>query len=165
VAALAVLLGGLCAVALILVVARSLLRDTTPELTAATLATAEQSWTVHGPASYDLDVQISGIRSGEVHLEVRNGKVTSMTRDGRSPAQHRTWDAWTVPNQFEMLQTELDAAADPTHGFGAPQGTQVVQRASFDPRLGYPLVYERFVLGQPQLDLAWRVTRFAGRAD
>jgi hypothetical protein len=146
-----------------LVVAR-LWRDDTPPLTAATLEAAIRRWHEHGPSSYDLDLEIAGKRAGRVHLEIRDGEPTAMTRDGRAPEQQRTWSAWTVEGQFDTIRTELDAATNPTKGFGAAVGAQIVQRARFDEALGYPLRYERFVLGADQdLDIDWRVVRFVRR--
>lgn len=141
-----------------------LLRDDTPRLSPAALQAAQDRWRAAGVTDYDLEIEIGGKRAGRVHLEVRGGEPTAMTRDGAAPAQRRTWGAWTVEGQFDTLRTELAAAADPAKGFGAPPGTQVVQRARFDDVLGYPLRYERYLMGTDHsLDIAWRVVRFQRR--
>ncbi len=134
-------------------------RDTTPELTPAALEAAEQRWDAHGPASYDLDLSLEGNRPGTVHVEVRGGRVTRMTRDGVQPKQMRTWAVWAVPGQFETIEQELDKAGDPAAGFQTPADSRLVQRAEFDPQYGYPARYHRIVLGS-NLELRWQVTRF-----
>ncbi len=82
-----------------------------------------------------------------------------MTRDGRTPSQRRTWDAWTVDYQLSTIADELAGASNPARTFGAPADARVVQRAKFDPELGYPIDYQRAVLGTP-LDVEWRIVRF-----
>ncbi len=142
-------------------------RDTTPELTEASFQAAQRRWDERGPQSYDMDLTIEGNRPGPVHVEVREGKVTHMTRDGVEPKQRRTWDVWSVPGQFETIGLELDKAADPVEGFAAPAGSRMVQRALFDPQYGYPVKYRRIILGS-NLELHWRVTKFvpiAGTVD
>ena len=52
-------------------------------------------------ASYNIDLKLGGKTPGTVHVEVRNHEVTAMTRDGVTPSQRRTWDYWSVPEQFE----------------------------------------------------------------
>ena len=151
----AVLVGGV--VGLILV-----FRDPLPALTAETLAAAEATWAQQGPRSYDLDLRLGGATPGRVYVEVRNGQVVKMTRDGRSPAQRRTWDVWTVEGQFAMIRRELELAADPQQEMQAEAETRLVLRAAFDPQWGYPLRYRRVVLGQgPQV--SWEVLRFSVR--
>ena len=133
-------------------------------------------WQKQGPASYTMDLMIGGRRPGPVHIEVRDGKVTRMTRDGVTPSQPRTWEYWTVPEQFETIRQDFDSA-ETAGGFGAAPGTQTILKAEFDPQYGYPRRYQRFVLasktptqspslapiassGGADLDVDWRVTRF-----
>lgn len=154
-AVLGTLAAGLIAVAVVIV----LLRDPTPLLTQEEFDAAESRWEQHGPKSYNLDVLIGGKRAGKVHIEVRNGDVTNMTRDGIQPRQRRTWGVWTVPGQFDMIGLELESAKDPVAGFQAPAGSQVVQRAVFDRTYGYPLRYSRDVLGT-DIQVNWETINF-----
>ena len=134
-------------------------RNRVPLLTPEALARAREMWRTNGPADYELEVHIRGRQPGVVRLTVRAGQVTRMTRDGVVPRQRRTWSAWTVESQFELIELELEAAADPERGFGAPPGARVVQRAAFDPHYGYPRRYQRHVLYTP-LEVEWEVVRF-----
>ncbi|MDZ4783968.1 MAG: DUF6174 domain-containing protein [Planctomycetia bacterium] len=152
-------LGVMLAVIGAVVVAVAFYRDPLPALTDETLSAARARWDQAGPRSYSLEVQIFGRRPGVVQLKVRDGEPVEMTRDGRVPDQRRTWAAWTVPSQFDMLATELQGQRDPEKGYNAPAGSQVVLKADFDPRLGYPLHVRRQVLGT-ELNVEWRVTKF-----
>jgi len=134
-------------------------RNPLPRITRANLEAAIERWEKHGPASYNIDLMLGGKRPGPIHVEVRKGEVTAMTRDGVTPSQRRTWGYWTVPEQFETLRADFDSADDSEHPFGAPAGSQSVMRAEFDAELGYPKQYQRQVLGT-DLDVQWEVTRF-----
>jgi hypothetical protein len=130
-----------------------------PRLTREAYDHANRLWDEHGPANYNLDVDVSGNRPSQIHVEVRDGQAIEMLRDGVEPSQRRTWYYWTVPGMLDTIGQELDKVDDPEKGFGAPAGSQVILRAQFDDRLGYPRSYSRVVAGQ-NLDMGWTVTRF-----
>ncbi len=136
-----------------------LLRDSTPELTAQSLQEARALWRSVGPANYDLEIEIGGPRAGFVLLKVREGKVTEMQRDGVSPKRRETWDVWSVPGQFDMLEIELTNAVDPVEKVGAKKGTRWRLRGEFDSQYGYPKRYRRLVVG-PEVDISWNVRSF-----
>jgi hypothetical protein len=129
-----------------------------PEITRQDLLAAKRRWQDAGLAGYKMDLMIGGRQPGVVHIEVREGMVTRMTRDGIVPSQRRTWEYWTVPEQFATIDQDFDSAETPG-GFGAAPGTQTILRADFDPQYGYPRRYQRFVLGT-NLNVDWHVTRF-----
>lgn len=150
--ALAVIVGG-AALLLQLFVAQRL-----PELTEARFDAAEALWEESGPDTYSMDIEIRGAQPGNVSIEVRDGTPTAMKRDGLVPPE-RTWSTWTVPGMFHMLTEEFAIQADPTHkGQGAP-GAKVWLRCHFDPRYGYPAIYQRLMTGGGP-EVYWRVTRF-----
>jgi hypothetical protein len=120
---------------------------------------AVERWHRNGPASYDLDLELGGKRPGKIHVEVRNGEVIHMLRDGVEPSQRRTWDYWSVPGQLETIGQELEMATQPAKAFGAAGASEVVIWAEFDPHYGYPLQYDRVVLGA-DIEVHWKVTRF-----
>jgi hypothetical protein len=129
-----------------------------PEMTEARFEAAQSLWETNGPKSYDMDIDITGAQPGKVHIEVRDGTPTAMTRDGRAPDQ-RTWATWTVPGMFRMLVDEFAIKEDPAHKGQGPPGAEVWLRAEFDLRYGYPRTYQRiFTGGGPQVE--WHVTRF-----
>jgi hypothetical protein len=142
----------------VLVVLRVFVAQRIPELTEARLTEAEDRWDRAAVASYDMDIKIGGAQPGLVHIEVRNGEVSAMTRDGRSPPA-RTWIVWTVPGMFETLERELELAQDPVHEMQAAAGTELRLRSEFDPQLGYPRKYHRYVTGGGP-EVFWQVTRF-----
>jgi hypothetical protein len=159
--AIGVALGLLAGVGLMLV-AIAIFRDPTPELTVADYEAAVRRWDAHGPGSYDLDLDLEGNRPGKIHVEVRQGKITHMTRDGIEPRQKRTWEYWSVPGQLDTIGQELEKAGNPAEGFQTPPGSRMVQRAVFDPQYGYPIRYQRIILGS-NLEIRWQVTRFVPR--
>jgi hypothetical protein len=130
-----------------------------PRLTRDEFEAAAKRWEANGPASYNLDVELIGRRSGKIHVEVRDGEVTRMTRDGVQPAQQRTWYYWSVPGQFDTIEQELDMARDAARSYGMPAGAEVAMWARFDPRYGYPLSFDRVLLGA-DIEVHWKVTRF-----
>lgn len=146
-------------VILLLIALVFLARDATPRVTPEVLAAAESRWEKKGPPSYNLDLVLTGSQTGEIHIEVRNGVVERMTRDGRSPKQRRTWDYWSVPNQFAMIEQDLETAKNPQKAFGVTTSEQVVMRANFHPQFGYPAYYQRTVMGGTN-QVEWRITRF-----
>lgn len=161
--ALGCLLGGVAAVVGLLLAIAITGRDPLPRLTRETLDAAVARWQKSGPANYDLDLVLTGAQTGNLHIEVRDGDVTSMTRDGKAPVQRRTWDFWSVPNQVAMMDEDLAAAeGDPQRAFGVADRGQVVLQAEFDPVLGYPRRYRRQVLGTSNT-IEWRVTAFTPR--
>jgi Family of unknown function (DUF6174) len=130
-----------------------------PPLTEETLSAAEKKWDATKPASYNLDLEIRGAEPGPVHLEVRNGEVVAMQRNGITPDQRRVWDVWTVPGQFEMLEREMELAADPVHQMDATAGTRLTLQCEFDPHYGYPQQYHRLVYGGGP-EVYWRTVKF-----
>lgn len=137
-------------------------RGSTPLVTEELLREAEARWSARGPQSYDEDLVITGPQAGDIQIEVRAGQVERMVRNGQVPRQRRTWDYWSVPNQFAMIRQDLASARSPLKPFGVTSPGNVVLRADFDPELGYPRFYQRAVLGT-QYDISWRAARFAPR--
>lgn len=133
--------------------------DRVPRLSEADYEAAVARWEAHGPANYNLDLELAGNRPGKIHVEVRDGQVEHMTRDGVEPKQKRTWDYWSVPGQLDTIGEELEMARSPAASFDSPQATGMVMWAEFDPKYGYPARYDRVVLGT-DFEIHWKVTRF-----
>jgi hypothetical protein len=134
-------------------------RPNNRQLTQADYEAASARWDQYGPKNYKLDIELTGNRPGKIHVEVRDGEVVHMTRDGVEPSQKRTWFYWSVPGQLDTIGQELEMARDPAASFRNPAITQMVMWAEFDPKLGYPLKYDRVVLGA-DYEVHWRVTGF-----
>ena len=157
---LAFLLGNAIGGAVVLLLWGLLMRrERLPELTRATLTAAEERWAQHGPKSYDLAIQLKGARPGTFEVEVREGTVTHMTRNGIAPARRETWEVWTVPGMFDTIEADWSKRDDVAQGFATPPGSQLVQLADFDAALGYPKRYYRMIPGT-NLDVFWEVTQF-----
>jgi len=154
-------LGAIVATVVGLVVAFWIGRNPLPLITRADLDVALERWEQRGPASYDIDLMVGGTWPGPVHVEVREGTVTAMTRNGETPTQQRTWVYWMVPELFATIRADFDSA-EADLPFGAPAGSKTTMRAEFDPQLGYPRKYQRQVLGA-NLGVEWEVTRFEVR--
>jgi uncharacterized protein DUF6174 len=133
-----------------------------PTLTEATLDAAEKLWAEKKPASYTLDLEIRGAEPGPVHVEVVNGEVVAMQRNGITPDQRRVWDVWTVPGQFETLERELELAANPAQQMDAPAGTRLTLQCEFEPHYGFPLQYHRLVYGGGP-EVFWRTVKFEAK--
>jgi Family of unknown function (DUF6174) len=145
-------------VACVLFLVWFLLAERIPVMTEESVAAAEKLWDANGPASYDMDITIRGAQPGQVHIEVRDDKVTAMTRDNLAPPD-RTWDTWTVPGMFNTLDQEFALATNPDHENQAAPGSQVWLRCQFDPKVGYPAVYHRVMTGGGP-EVYWQVTKF-----
>jgi hypothetical protein len=143
---------------IVLLVVALLVRGHMPPLTADELEQAELRWQATRLRDYDMEVSVSGRQPSNFHLEVRRGEPVALTRNGVAP-RRGMWDVWTVPGMFDTLQQELDHAANPAGPFGSPPGTQVVERATFDERYGFPKKYHRIVMGTP-LEISWEVVHF-----
>jgi hypothetical protein len=146
------------AIAAVLILLRFLVAERIPDLTADRLESARQRWENEGPPSYNLDIEIRGKQPGTVHVEVRDRTVTAEARDGR-PTPERTWDYWTVPGLFDMLDRELELAEDPQHELQAGTGTMLRLRCEFDDHFGFPQRFHRHSTGDAP-ELYWRVTSF-----
>lgn len=142
-------IGAAAALAALAAVKLYQMRGTTPRLTPEAFSAARQRWQDFGPRDYRLTVVQTGVRTGTIEVVVRDGEVTSMTIDGVAPAQKRTWYYWSAPGMLDVVERDLEAAAE----------EQLVLRAEFDPHYGYPRKYERVMLRARQQS-QWEVVRF-----
>jgi hypothetical protein len=157
--ALAFILGTAAALIVTAVIFFFTMRSNVPRLTSADYEAAVARWEKNGPAGYDLDLELAGSRPGKIHVEVRDGQVTHMIRDGVEPSQRRTWDYWSVPGQLDTIGDELEMAKHPAISFNLRSDTTVAMWAEFDPVFGYPRQFRRAVLGTPY-EAQWTTTRF-----
>jgi hypothetical protein len=132
-----------------------------PQIHEADLHAARERWQTHSVPSYDMTIVLAGRQTGTLHIEVRDGKPQSLTRNGAALKQPRTWEPWTVPGMFETLETDFDNARHPAAQFGSNE-VKVVLRAKFDETYGFPRRYLHQVFGR-SMDLTWEVTEFEPR--
>ena len=156
---LGAILGALVTAGFLIVIGAILNREIVPPLTQEDYEAAVARWEKNGPANYDCEIEVSGNRPGVIQIQVRAKQVSSMTRDGTTPPQPRTWDYWSIDGQLETIGQELDMLADPQHAFGGGATGVPSLNARFHPQFGYPEVYRRFAPGTGQ-DMSWKITRF-----
>jgi hypothetical protein len=133
-------------------------RDSLPRITPADFTAARQRWAAHGPQNYDLKLELTGNQSGQVLVEVRDGKPQRVDRQGGNPPPERTWDSWTVPGLLDVVELELDRAGDAAD---KPEAAPVIVRGEFDAEVGYPRRFRRTTLGEG-VEIGWRVLSFEG---
>ncbi|MCK6462073.1 MAG: DUF6174 domain-containing protein [Planctomycetes bacterium] len=139
-----VFLVGLVALATVPVVYLLTRPSTGEPLTPERLAAARALWKEKGPGSYVVDVDV---RDAHHRVEVRDGKVVSMTTDGRE-APERVRAYWTVEGMFQSLSEELSNLRRPEAAFGVSDPSRVMLRALFDEQYGYPARFLRHVEGE-----------------
>jgi hypothetical protein len=142
------------------VVAVVMLRDPIPPLTRTAYETAFARWREKNPQDYDMHVVFTGAQVGDYDVEVRGGAVTRLLRDGQ-PLVNRgtTWQNWSVPGMFEILQTDLARLDVPRRN-----ADDFRISAEFDAEWGYPARYRQIQLGGARQTSEWHVTRFVIRA-
>lgn len=141
-----------------LIATLALLRPRAAELNEDELARAKKIWRETAPADYDIDVRVTGRQPGDYHVEVRRGQPALASHNGIATPQ-RVWDVWTVDGMFDTIHQEIEQSQHADGPFGSPPGSQVIQRATFDERFGYPRRYQRIVMGT-ELEIAWEVVEF-----
>lgn len=135
-----------------------------PRLAREDFDAATARWKSAGLKSYDMDVELSGRQRGRIHVEVRNGRPTSMSIDDHVPRRRSTWETWTVDSMFDFVDAELQGREHPAEFFNVSGDATIVQRAAFDAKYGVPSAYQRQILGTP-LEISWKVTDFTPLED
>ncbi len=122
-------------------------RDGLRELRADDLGRAQQLWERSLLRSYSAQVEVRADRleAGHFEIDVRDGEVTRAVQNG-IPASG-SGAAYTIDGLFAILRREIELAAEPDKGFGAPAGYRAYLRVRFHPRWGYPERYRRSVGG------------------
>lgn len=122
-------------------------------LTLDKLLAAEQRWREHGPASYDLKYTFD--KAGgkdEYHVEVRGGKVISVTRNGQ-PIEERLYGYSSMPALLGFAEDFMRQDEEK-----AKQGKyRPYAFGDFHPEMGY---LRRFVHGGTVGDRVEIVTQF-----
>jgi len=116
-------------------------------LTVSALDEAQAKWNAGKPASYRLVVSMEGdrVERGEFDVEVQNGIVTSLKRNGDVVRPTEAQD-YSMDGLFKIIRDEMDLAKNPSL-FGAPAGYSAYLMARFDSRAGALQHYRRAVGG------------------
>ncbi len=110
------------------------------------LQRAREQWKRDRPLNYDLHYTKRGSASGAFDVEVRDGKVTSVTLDGREitqndkpidPSRYPRYDMTALMDDIETFLEEDSESSRPR--------TYTV--ATFDPKDGHLIRYVRRVMG------------------
>lgn len=110
------------------------------------LQKAREQWKRDRPLNYDLHYTKRGSASGAFDVEVRDGKVTSVTLDGREitqndkPIDSSRYPRYDMTALMDDIETFLEEDAEP----GRPRTYTV---ATFDPKDGHLIRYVRRVMG------------------
>ncbi len=110
------------------------------------LQKARDQWKRNRPVNYDLHYTKRGSASGTFDVEVRDGKVTSVTLDGRpitqndKPLDPSRYSRYDMTALMDDIETFLEEDAEP----GRPRTYTV---ATFDPVDGHLVRYVRRVMG------------------
>jgi len=140
-----------------LMVAGWLSGDRMPAIDAAAIERASARWDTSAPVSYDMQLRLGGPREQDIEIEVRERNVTKLLLDDVAPRQRRTWDYWSVPGLFDIIEADLTRAGK------SPPG-RVRLFAEFDPKYCYPRRYRR-IESSAMRNSEWTVTRFEVIAD
>ncbi len=110
------------------------------------LAKARALWKEHRPSDYDLTYTKKGSATGTFALEVRNGKVVSVTLDGRPITQNdRPLDPVFYPRyDMSSLLDDIDKFLRLDR---EPSNPRTFTIAAFDPNDGHLIHYVRRVMG------------------
>ena len=149
---------GLAALGGLLVALLVLRSNAAPELQAQDLAAARARWSQHGPADYEIILQMGGALTDRRRIVVRDHQVVDMTVNDRA-ASESSWAFWSVDGLFTFLEEEIRNKEDPVPGLGVSDPRQIVLRARFDTELGYPIYFLRHLLGRQQ-GTEWEVVAF-----
>src|SRR5262245_7843556 len=154
--------GSLTAIAAVLALVAFLRRERLPPITMDDVDAAAKRWNTNGPADYNLDMELSGVNPGTVHVEVRHNEVVDMTLNGHTTRQH-LWDDWSVPGLLAVVRRDVEVCmpavnADAQKKDPNNPAPPVLPRGLFDPHYGYPSQYHRIT--PTGADAQWRATKF-----
>ena len=116
-------------------------------LVRSALEAGERRWETKGRSDYKLHIEISGdkIESGKFVAEIKNKKLNSVTRNGKTLTKPDNF--YTIEGLFKFLHDEIDLGRSPARYFNAPADSKVHQFMLLDKELGYPKRYVRSIFG------------------
>jgi hypothetical protein len=136
--------------------------DPLPEISPADFYAARDRWQKNGPASYDIEVRVTGSRGALHRVEVREGQAIAAWINGRPHSQQRTYSTWSVPGMFGTIGRDIDHLERRAAGKADQSTPRLTLRAEFDAQTGYPARYRRIEWGSP-VEVSWEVVKFEAK--
>ncbi|MBX7167319.1 MAG: hypothetical protein K1X74_13395 [Pirellulales bacterium] len=134
-------------------------------ISAAKLAAAEQKWRAAAPASYVLELELTGETGGQLELAVDRGTPRPAAASGAAAANTSIASLARVEDLFALLREDLAIVTDPNvpaaPGMAGLARDHMPLKAQFDDATGLPRGYARPNLGDNRPAFGWRVLRFA----
>lgn len=159
----AVVLGGACGLAAVLLYYGRREGPPLPRLTIDRFDEARAKWKANALPNYDIRIEVKGIQAAVYDVQVRDGAARRALRNGKPLTQRRTWGTWSVDGMFATIAADVEQLRKAQAGRDAELGAlQVTLGAEFDAQYHYPARYYR--LEQVQFgnnrSASWEVTRF-----
>ena len=147
-----------------LIVLRILNDDPTPQLTPEIFHAAHERWKANAPADYDIEIRVTGAQASLYRAQIRDGQPQAAWRNGQPLKQRRTFGTWSVPGMFATMARDVDAVERRLEGRASVNETELILRASFDPKYSYPTKYQRIEWGSRRgsdaRTVTWEVVEF-----
>jgi hypothetical protein len=157
--ALGSLVGAALGILAMLVALRLVNRDPTPPLTPELFHAAHDRWKSAAPASYDIEVRVTGSQPAIYRVEVRDGLARAAWRNDQALTTRRTFDTWSVPGMFGTIGRDIESLERHAAGKADRFTPRLTLRAQFDPVYSFPARYRR-LQQRSNVDVAWQVTEF-----
>lgn len=142
-------------------------RDPTPPLTPAIFDAARHRWNSAAPASYDIEIRVSGPQPATYRAQVRDGQSRAAWRNGAPLTSLRTFGTWSVPGMFSTIGRDVEAIQQRAAGRAPPGAPELILKAEFDPKYSYPKRYRRIEWGSQKgstaVTVSWEVVEFTVR--
>ena len=151
--------GGLGLVVLLLVVTYWARRDKLPDVDRQVHRSMFTAWKKVAPPNYDIETKVTGRQPAIYSVKVRQGKVTTATRNGTPLQQQRTMGTWSVPGMFDTMESDLMNQSDAREERLMSNSPRVTVRAAFHPKWHFPEKYQRIEWGS-QYEVEWQVMKF-----
>jgi len=131
----------IAAVVMVVIVGVPLVRGRTEPVARDRLIAARERWKSANIISYDMDLETTGAQTGLYHIEVRDGQLAKITRNGQEmhPSER---DYWTVDGWFQAIEDDLENSEKPS-GDDPATRCEFWLRVRYHATLGYPQRYLR----------------------
>jgi hypothetical protein len=153
------MIGGAIGLVALLIAWRVKYHDPTPRLTPELFEAGHKRWEAAAPASYDIEVRVTGSQPAVYRVEVRNHEPTSAWRNGQPLLTRRTFGTWSVPGMFSTIGRDIESIERHATGKADRFTPRLLLRCQFDPKYSYPERYRR-IEQWSTVDVAWEVTEF-----